>query len=78
MDLDKRLHKFGRWTEVREMELWGQMQDILRTPKVHQLMSQVESSMQDAMAQFAQEMYQYVGNEVPKLVDELAALGTNL
>ena len=35
-------------------------------------------SMQDASAQFAQMMYQYVGDEVAKLVDELAALSTNL
>ena len=34
--------------------------------------------MQDALAQFAQTMYQYVGDEVAKLADELAALGTDL
>ena len=30
------------------------------------------------MAQLAQEMYQYVGDEVAKLVEELAALSTDL
>ena len=34
--------------------------------------------MQDASAQFAQTMYQYVEEEVAKLGDDLAALGTNL
>ena len=36
-------------------------------------MSQVEASMQDATAKFAQDMYQYVDVEVAKLADELAA-----
>ena len=35
-------------------------------------------SMQHASAQFAQMMYQYVGDEVVKLGDELAAIGTDL
>ena len=56
----------------------GRMQDMLRAPKVHQLVSQVETSIQDASAQFAQTMYQYGGDEVAKLVDKLAALGTDL
>ena len=60
------------------MELWGWMQDVMRAPEVHQLVSQVESSIEDATAQFAQNMYQYVGDEVAKMVDELAALRTDL
>ena len=60
------------------MELWGWVQDVLRAPKVHQLVSHVEASMQDASAKFAQDMYQYVEEEVAKLADELAALSTNL
>ena len=60
------------------MELWGRMQDMLRTTKVHQLVSRVKTLMQEASAQFAQEMYQYVGDEVAKLADELAAFGTDL
>ena len=60
------------------MELWGKMQDTLRALEVHQLVSQVETSMQDALAQFAQTMYLYVGDEVAKLADDLAALGTDL
>ena len=56
---------------------WGG-QDVSGTPKVHQLVSQVEASMQDAMAQFAQDMCQYMGDKVAKLADELAALGTDL
>ena len=39
MDLADRLHTFGRWTEACEMELWGQMQDMLRAAEVHQLVS---------------------------------------
>ena len=34
--------------------------------------------MQEASAQFAQDMYQHVADEVAKLVDELAAFGTDL
>ena len=34
--------------------------------------------MQDATPKFAQNMYQYVDDEVAKLADELAAIGTNL
>ena len=52
MDLADRLHEFGCQTEAREMEFWGRMQDMLRTPEVHQLVSQVKTSMQDALAKF--------------------------
>ena len=78
MDLADLLYTFGRRTEAREMELWGRVQETLRTPEVHQLVSRVETSMQEASAQFAQDMYQHVADEVAKLVDELAALGTDL
>ena len=50
MDLEAPLHTFGRWTEAWEIELWGQLQDMLRAPEVHQLVSQFETSMQDALA----------------------------
>ena len=60
------------------MELWARVQDVLRAPEVHQLISQVEASMQDTSAKFAQDMYQYVEEEVAKLADELAALSTDL
>ena len=53
MDLEDRLHTFGRRIEAREMELWGRMQDMLRVPEVLQLVSQVDTSMQDTSAQFA-------------------------
>ena len=38
-DLADHLHTFGCWIEAREMELWGQMGDMLRAPEVHQLVS---------------------------------------
>ena len=41
-------------------------------------MYQIEALMQDATAKFAQDMYQYVDDEVAKLADELATLGTDL
>ena len=78
MDLADLLHTFGRRIEAREMELWGQVQETLRAPEVHQLVSRVETSMQEASAQFAQGMYQHVEYEVAKLADDLAALGTDL
>ena len=78
MDLVDLVHTISCQTDACEMKLWGRMQDMLRAPEVHQLVSQIETSMQDASAQFAQTMYQYVGDEVVKLADELAALGTDL
>ena len=78
MDLADLLHTFGHQTEVQDMELWGRVQETLRTQEVHQLVSRVETSMQEASAQFAQDMYQHVVDEVAKLVDELVALGTDL
>ena len=78
MDLADLLHTFCCRTEAHEMELWGRMQGTLRALEVHQLVSQVETSMQDDLAQFAQTMYQYGGDEVAKLADELTALGTDL
>ena len=56
MDLADLLHTFGHRIEAREMELWGWMQDMLRAPEVHQLVSQVETPMQNASAQFSQTM----------------------
>ena len=50
MDLADLLHTFGRRTKAREMELWGRLQDTLRALEVQQLVSQVETSMQDASA----------------------------
>ena len=64
MHLADRPHTFGRRIEAREMELWGRMQNMLRMQDVHQLVSQVETLMQNALAQFAQIIYQYVGDEV--------------
>ena len=54
------------------------MQDVLWALEVHQLVSQIEALMQDATAKFAQDMYQYVHEEVAKPVDELTALDTDL
>ena len=62
IELAERLHEFGCWTKAHEMELWGLVQDVFRAPEVHQLVSQIELSMQEAKAQFAQDMYQYVGD----------------
>ena len=45
MELADRLHQFSCRTEAHEMELWGWVQDALRAPEVHQLVSQVEASM---------------------------------
>ena len=36
MDLADLLHTFGRRTEAREKELWGRVQETLRTQEVHQ------------------------------------------
>ena len=51
---------------------------MMRTPKVHQLVSRVEMSMQEALAQFDQDMYQSVGDEVAKLANSLDTIGTGL
>ena len=60
------------------MELWGQMQNMMGTPEVHQLVSRVKTSMQEASAQFGQDIYQYIGDKAAKLADELAAHSINL
>ena len=78
MDLADHLHTFGRRTKAWDMELRGWMQDMLMALEVHQLVSQVETSMQDASTKFAQTMYQYVGDQVAKIADKLAALGIDL
>ena len=39
MELGDGLHQFGCRTEAREMELWGRVQDVLRAPEVHYLVS---------------------------------------
>ena len=57
MKLVNRLHEFGCRIEAREMELWGWVQDVLGALEVHKLLSQLEASMQDAIAKFAQDMY---------------------
>ena len=53
VELADRLHQFGCRIEARKMELWGRVQDVLRALEVHQLVSRVETSMQDATAKFA-------------------------
>lgn len=78
IEMANRLHEFGCQMESREIELWGWLEGMLRAPKVHQLVAQVKSSIQDTTAQFAQEMLQHVGDEVAKLVEELAAFRTFL
>ena len=50
MNLADRLHKFGCRIDARKIELWAWMQDMLRTLEVHQLVSRVETSMQEALA----------------------------
>ena len=35
VELANRLHDFGQRTEAREMQLWGQMQEIMRASEVH-------------------------------------------
>ena len=74
MDMADLLHTFGCGTEACDMEL----QDTLRAPEVHQLVSQVEASTQNATVRFAQDMYQFVGDKVAKLTEELSTPGTNL
>ena len=39
MELADRLHTFGCQTEACEMELWRWVQDVLKAPEVHQLVS---------------------------------------
>ena len=60
------------------MQMWGQLQEMLKALEVHQLVSQLESSMRDAMTQFAQDMYGFMGDEVAKLKEGLNALGADI
>ena len=51
---------------------------MMKASEVHQLVSQLESSMRDATTQFAQNMYRFVGDEVAKLEEGLNALGADI
>ena len=46
------IHLVAR-TKACEIDLWSWMQDTLRVLEVHQLVSQFEALIQDALAQFA-------------------------
>ena len=78
MELARRLHEFGQRTEAREMQLWGQMQEVMRASEVHQLVIRLESSMQEGTTQFAQRVYEHVEKEVARLDEGLNALGGDM
>ena len=57
MELENRLNESGCRIEEHEMELWGRVQNVLRALEVHQLVSKIETLMQDAAAKLAQDKY---------------------
>ena len=50
------MYKFGHQTEAREMELWGHVQNAMEASGVHQLVAQLEQTMQKETTNFAEVM----------------------
>ena len=55
------------------MELWGRMQNVMETSGVHQLVAQLEQTMQKETTSFAETMFKYVDESAERLEKNLAA-----
>ena len=71
--LAEQLYRFGHRTEAREMELWGRLQNVLDASGVHQTVAQLEQTMREASAVFAEEMYTHINDATERLEKNLAA-----
>ena len=71
--LAEQLYRFGHWTEAREMELWGRMQNMMDASGVHQAVAQLEQTMQKKTTSFAEKMFKYVDKSAERLEKNLAA-----
>ena len=71
--LAEQLYQFGHRTEAREMDLWGRLQNMMETSGVHQLVAQLEQTMQAETTSFAERVFQYVDESAERLEKNLAA-----
>ena len=71
--LAEQMYRFGHRTETREMELWGHVQNVMEASGVHQLLAQLEQTMQKETTSFAEVMYKYVDDSARQLEKTLAA-----
>ena len=55
------------------MELWGRVQNVMEASGVHQLLAQLEQTMQKETTSFAEVMYKYVDDSTGRLEKILAA-----
>ena len=55
------------------MELWGRMQNVMDTSGVHQLVAQLEQTMQTETTGFAERVFKYVDESAERLEKNLAA-----
>ena len=55
------------------MELWGRMQNVMDTSGVHQLVAQLEQTMQTETSSFAERVFKYVDKSAERLEKNLAA-----
>ena len=67
------MYKFSHRTKAREMELWGHVENVMEASGVHQLVAQLEQTMQKETTSFAEVMYKYVDNSARQFEKTLAA-----
>ena len=71
--LAEQLYHFGHRTEAREMDLWGRLQNVMESSGVHQLVAQLEQTMQAETTSFAEKVFQHVEETAERLEKNLAA-----
>ena len=71
--LAEQLYQFGHRTEAREMDLWDRLQNVMETSGVHQLVAQLEQTMQAETSSFAERVFHYVDESAERLEKNLAA-----
>ena len=55
------------------MELWGHVQNVMEASGVHQLLAQLEQTVQEETTRFAEVMYKYVDDSAGQLEKTMAA-----
>ena len=55
------------------MDLWGRLQNVMESSGVHQLVAQLEQTMQAETTSFAERVFHYVDESTERLEKNLAA-----
>ena len=69
----EQMYRSGHRTKARKMELWGLVLNVMEASGVHQLVAQLEQTMQKETTSFAEVMYKYVDDSTGQLEKTLAA-----